>query len=84
MLELTERGEWCERCAPQLIMESEFERNLREGGHSSGEVVWYDTMRDPPPPYETLKKVRCVVCGRMVVSNNDVCSLCANGRCMRD
>ena len=78
-LKLSER-EYCAACLPQYVMDSQFEQKLSEHGHSAKEVVWYDTKHASPPPYETLRKTKCIICSRSMVTNNDICHFCTQAR----
>ena len=84
ILELTD-AEYCVKCMPDYVVNADFEKNLSNSGHSAQDVVWYDSTNVPnvtssPPPYESLRRTKCLLCNRSIVTSNDICHFCVNSR----
>ena len=38
------------------------------------------TCSKPPPPYESLRRTKCIICSRHSVTNFDICSYCSQAK----
>ena len=81
VLELSD-VEYCANCMPDYVVNADFEENLKGSGHSASDVVWYDSKNSmpSPPPYESLRRTKCLLCNRSIVTSNDICHFCVNSR----
>ena len=82
-LEITE-SEYCAKCFLKFEDSVEFEGNRSKGGKSAKLVTdssignFTDLTASSPPPYESLKKTRCRICHKYVVTRSDICHSCSS------